>query len=237
MRVIGMKKKPIQTDPGRAIAYIRVSTEEQHLGPEAQRGAIERWASTENIEVVDWFIDKGTSGAVAHKNRPVLRAAFIRLVELQAGVFVVSKRDRLARDVIVASSFQRVVEGVGARLLSADGAGNSSGPEGVLVQGMHDLFAQHERLLIQARTRAALAVKKARGERLGSIPIGFRADGKMLVPDEFEQAAIARAVDLHANGWSIRDVVRILAEEGYRSWRTQKPFSKGSVELILARAS
>jgi DNA invertase Pin-like site-specific DNA recombinase len=31
-------------DPSVAVAYLRVSTEEQHLGPEAQRAAIERQA-------------------------------------------------------------------------------------------------------------------------------------------------------------------------------------------------
>jgi len=32
-----------------------------------------------------------------------------------------------------------------------------------------DVFAQYERAVIRARTRAALGVKKARGERVGSV--------------------------------------------------------------------
>jgi DNA invertase Pin-like site-specific DNA recombinase len=36
----------------------------------------------------------------------------------------------------------------------------------MLMRGLVDLFAQYERALIRSRTKAALAVKKGRGERL-----------------------------------------------------------------------
>ena len=40
-----------------------------------------------------------------------------------------------------------------------------------------DAFGEYERLLIKARTRAALRAKKARGERIGQIPYGRRLTG------------------------------------------------------------
>ena len=40
------------TDTRTAVAYLRVSTDEQHLGPEAQRAAITAWASREGVSVV-----------------------------------------------------------------------------------------------------------------------------------------------------------------------------------------
>ena len=39
---------------------------------------------------------------------------------------------------------------------------------------MVDAFAEYERAIIRARTRAALAVKRGRGERTGEVPYGFR---------------------------------------------------------------
>ena len=39
-------------NPKRAVAYLRVSTDEQRLGPEAQRAAIAAWAVREGITVV-----------------------------------------------------------------------------------------------------------------------------------------------------------------------------------------
>jgi DNA invertase Pin-like site-specific DNA recombinase len=38
-----------------------------------------------------------------------------------------------------------------------------------------DAAAAYERALIRARTKAALAAKRARGERSGEVPYGFRA--------------------------------------------------------------
>lgn len=61
-----------------------------------------------------------------------------------------------------------------------------------------DLFAQYERAVIGSRTRVALAVKKAKRERVGGIPFGFRidVDGKRLVEDADEQATIAQLLTL-----------------------------------------
>lgn len=36
-------------DPKRAVAYLRVSTDEQRLGPEAQRAAIAAWGAREGV--------------------------------------------------------------------------------------------------------------------------------------------------------------------------------------------
>lgn len=79
-----------------------------------------------------------------------------------------------------------------------------------------DAFAAYARALIRGRTKAALAVKKSRGERTGGIPYGWRADGKRLVEDAGEQAAVARARELRAEGKSLRGVAAGLLAEGRR---------------------
>ena len=44
-------RKHPQRDQSRAVAYLRVSTEDQALGPEAQRAAIEVWAARQGVQV------------------------------------------------------------------------------------------------------------------------------------------------------------------------------------------
>jgi hypothetical protein len=56
-------------NPSLAVAYVRVSTEDQNLGPEAQRAAIERWAPSRGITVAAWHQDC-LSGATAVEDRP-----------------------------------------------------------------------------------------------------------------------------------------------------------------------
>jgi DNA invertase Pin-like site-specific DNA recombinase len=166
--------------------------------------------------VVVECIDKGVSGGAEVERRPGLVSAVRALHEHRAGVLVIAKRDRLARDVILAASIERLAAAAGATVVSADGAGNVAGPEGQLMRGMIDLFAQHERALIRARTKSALAVKRDRGERVGGIPLGYAADdvGELHVA-EHELAAVARAHELRAAGFSVRQIATTLDDENY----------------------
>src|SRR5689334_18053073 len=104
-----------------AVAYLRASTEDQKLGPEAQRAAIETWAAREGIEVAAWYVDAGVSGGSALDARPALGAALAALRGMGAGVLFVAKRDRLARDVAVAAMIEKATIAAGAKVVSADG--------------------------------------------------------------------------------------------------------------------
>ncbi len=53
----------------------------------------------------------------------------------------------------------------------------------------------------------------------GSPPLGWRAEARELVPDEAEQAALARARELHGTGASVRAIAAALAAEGHRPKR------------------
>ena len=62
------------------------------------------------------------------------------------------------------------------------------------MRGIVDVFAAYEREVIRARTRAALGVKRARGERTGEIPYGYRvAAGRALLIGWTFIAAMAAA--------------------------------------------
>ena len=218
-------KRTVAGDPLRAIAYLRVSTEDQRLGPEAQRAAIEVWAAREGVTVVSWHVDQGVSGAAPLESRPALGAAVATLRADNAGVLVVAKRDRLARDVVVAGMVERVVQRAGARVVAADGAGNGDAPADEFMRTILDGAAAYERALIRSRTRAALKAKRARGERAGNTPWGFVADADgRLLPNEREVAAKGRATELVGQGVSLRKAGEVLAGEGYLG-RSGKPLS------------
>ena len=53
----------------RAIIYIRVSTEDQNLGPKAQQDTCENFCAREGIEVAGVFVDHGVSGGTALEKR------------------------------------------------------------------------------------------------------------------------------------------------------------------------
>jgi len=204
------------TNKSVGVAYIRVSTEDQNLGPDAQREQIARWAAANGVEIVAEYVDHGISGAAPIDERPGLLQALSSLTEHGAGCFLVAKRDRLARDIMIAAMVDRLVERDGAQVVAADGAGNGSSPEAALLRGVIDLFAQYERAMIRARTKAALAVKKSRNEFTGgAIPFGYDVvDGKLVVNDG-QQAVITEMRRRRANGDSLRKIASWLTEEGH----------------------
>jgi hypothetical protein len=97
----------------RAIAYLRVSTQRQQrsgLGIEAQRATIARFAETEGMTILAEYVEAETGkGGDALDRRPQLAAAPAAARTAKCSVLV-SKLDRLSRDVAFVSGLmaQRV---------------------------------------------------------------------------------------------------------------------------------
>lgn len=197
-----------------AIAYVRVSTDDQTLGPEAQRAAITTWAAREGVNVTAWHSDVGVSGAAPLDKRPGLLAA---LSELGRGsVLVAAKRCRLARCVVTAAAIEAAAARADASVTTVDGVGVGDGPEAALMRTIVDAFAAYERALIRSRTKSALAAKRARGERTGGVPYGSRvgADGRTLEPCPIEAAIVSRIHGMRADGLSQLAIADALTSEG-----------------------
>jgi DNA invertase Pin-like site-specific DNA recombinase len=149
----------------KAIALLRVSTQDQQLGLTAQRHDIEAYAEKHALEIAAWHVEV-VSGGTPFERRPVLGAALSDVAARGAVALVVSKHDRLSRDPLVALLVERALGKLGAALLAADGA-NGSEPSAELLRGVLRSVALFERRLIGLRTKAALAAKRAAGEHVG----------------------------------------------------------------------
>lgn len=228
-----MAKRITKGDPKVAIGYVRVSTEEQSLGPDAQRSAIERWADSRGVRIAAMFEDHGISGGAPAEKRPGLLAALDALRAHGAGLLVAAKRDRIARDTVIAAMVEQAAGRAGAVVTTADGSSDGPGPEGQLMRGIVDVFAAYERGVIKSRTRAALAVKRSRNERTGQIPYGYilAADGVHLEENPAEQAIIASIRTLRAAGLSLRAVVAECERRGIIS-RAGRPFALTQIARI-----
>lgn len=227
------RRTPAETDPTKAVAYLRASTVKQDLSPAAQRRMISSWARANKIEVISEHLDHGVCGEVELHERPALLAALASLRERGAGLLLVAKRDRLGRSVEVLVMVEREVARLGAKVAAADG-GNGDSLHDKFLRRVLDAVAEHELHLIRARTRAALRVRKDRGLRTGSIPLGYRLadDGETLVPDPRERRAAALARRLRAEGISLRAVGERLDERGYQT-RTGARWHPEQVRRLL----
>ena len=152
-------------------------------------------------------------------------------------MLLVAKRDRLARDVMIAAMVERLTEREGGMVLSADGVGNGDGPAAEFMRNMMAAFAQYERALIRSRTRAALAVKQRRGHRTGGVPYGYQLaeDGVELTPDAVEQAVLCWMQELRTEGLSIRQITASLHADDIPSRGSR--WHKTTVAALLNRGA
>jgi DNA invertase Pin-like site-specific DNA recombinase len=145
-----------------AIGYLRVSTQEQGrsgLGLEAQRRDIEAFCAREEFEIQSWYQDIQTgAGKDALLLRPGLAAA-LREARSERCALIVSRLDRLSRNVhFITGLIEHKVHFVVAAL------GRDCDD---FTLHIYASLAEQERKMISERIKAACAVKKARGGKFG----------------------------------------------------------------------
>jgi DNA invertase Pin-like site-specific DNA recombinase len=157
----------------RAVGYLRVSTTaqaESRAGLGAQRAAIEAESARRGWQLVEVLEDAGLSGR-SLSGRLGLLEALRRLAEGDADVLVVAKLDRLSRSLVdFAGLLERARREKWAIVALDLGVDTTSGA-GELVASVMASVAVWERRTIGARTKEALAVKRAQGVRLGRPPV------------------------------------------------------------------
>ena len=103
----GMPPRKKLADPALAVAYLRVSTDDQKLGPEIQRDQIGRWAAANGVAVLSWHFDEGEQAVVE-------RARALRSQGVSYGRIVAT----LASEGVVARSGRPLIATQVVRMLS-----------------------------------------------------------------------------------------------------------------------
>jgi DNA invertase Pin-like site-specific DNA recombinase len=220
----------------RAIAYLRVSTQQQQrsgLGIEAQRATIQQFAAVEGLTIAGEYAEYETGkGADALDRRPQLAAALAAARALKCSILV-SKLDRLSRDVAFVSGLMaQRVPFIVAEL------GRDADP---FMLHLYAALAEKERRLIAERTTAALQAKKANGAKLGN-PTNLSVAGSLgrivqaQVADEFATnlMPVVQAIR-NAGALSLAEIASALNGRGVRPARGSR-WHRSSVRNLLARA-
>ena len=175
------------------VAYYRVSTDKQSrsgLGLEAQRAAVEAHVAGARGAVAAGFIEVESG---RKKDRPQLAAA-LAATRAHRAVLVIAKLDRLARNVhFVSGLMESGVEFVAADMPTVNR----------LTVHILAAVAEEEARMISARTKAALAVAKARGVRLGNPNLAAGSP---------EQARAANAVKTERAQLRAADVLPLIEQ-------------------------
>ena len=221
-----------------AIGYVRVSTDaqgESGAGLDAQRAAIAAYAKKAGLDLVAVHEDAGISGAAGLEDRPGLIGAVAML--RKGDTLIVAKRCRLGREQLAILMIEKAVAKRGGSIVSADGAGNGSDPSAKFMAAIIDAASCYERNMIRCRTKAALAAKRSKGERVGTVPFGWQDDNGRLVAIPAEQIVLVRIHECRAAGLSMAAIADILTTENILTKKGRTTWYASSIKSILDRAA
>ena len=184
------------------IAYRRVSTGSQHNGIEAQQSAIDSFIAAYGGEVLETYTEQ-VSG---RKNEREELQKAIKHCKKTGATLLVSKLDRLSRRVsfiaqLMESSIQLKV---------------CENPEAdTLMLHLRAVISEEEARMISSRTKAALAVLKSKGVKLGS-PLN---EVRQKEAQNFAQSIQPKIEELHQQGiTSLYGIAKQLNELGVKTF-------------------
>lgn len=216
------------------IAYYRVSTRQQAisgLGLDAQRSLVVNYiANLPEAKLLNEF----TEAESGKKNNREQLALAIQHCELSGATLVVSKLDRLSRDLHFLTSVMQS----NLKFVCADNPSANT-----LTLGILAVIAENERKVISERTKVALAAAKERGIKLGNPrfqeeqnkdPSQAR-ESYQKQTKEFNASLIPVIHNLQKQGvTSLKDIAAHLNDMGFKARRGGK-FHPSTIHAALKR--
>ena len=217
----------------RCAVYTRKSVEDglemEFNSLDAQREAGVNYIASQKANgwacVPDRYDDGGYSGG--NTDRPALQRL---LADCEAGkidIIVVYKIDRLSRSICDFAELTKRFDKWNVAFVSVTQEINTHTSAGRMMLNILMTFAQFEREVIAERVRDKMAASRKKGKWVGgTVPFGYRAENRRLVPDETEAAVVRRIYGRYLEVQSPKLIASELNAEGIpnhngRRWDTQ----------------
>ena len=226
------------------IGDVRCSTQEQAgsgLGLEVQAERIQAYCALKQLTLLRLISDVGVSGVKPLASRKGGAALLDAIHRRDAVAVVMFKLDRMFRNAGDCLTTVERWERAGVALHVVDLGGNAIDTTSAAGRFMLTVLAgaaEMERNLVRERTTAALAVKRANGERVGTIPYGFDLDddGKTLVANETEQAVLTEIREKRSQGWTLQRIASDLSDRDIATKKGRPRWSNQAVAYMLKHA-
>lgn len=219
----------------KAIAYIRVSTQEQgaddRYGVEAQKKEIMKYAEANGYEIVDVLVDK-ISGV--KENRPQWDRIILdeKVANPPYEAVIVFKSDRVARDIKLYFYFLYKLEMKGVKLVSTQENFEEGDALANVYRSLMIFVAEQERANIALRTSKGRAIKATRGGYAGGRPpLGYKVVDNELVIDEDEAEIVKTIFAMKADNCSFCFIANALNKQGIKT-KTGKEWTMAHIYYI-----
>ena len=213
----------------RAIGYVRVSLPkmaERGVSLAAQTEKIRGMAAVQDLELLDILVEPGETAK--NLDRPAMQRMLAMVDSRAIDTVIIAKLDRLTRSVKDLAELLERFSRRGVSLVSVAESLDTATAAGRLVLNIMVSVSQWEREAIGERTKDAMRHKRSKGERVGTVPFGYRlaSDGIELEADAAEQDILSRIQGMRAAGHTLRQIADELNRQGYTTrrgtaWRHQ----------------
>lgn len=220
----------------KVVAYIRVSTDaqagEDKFGIESQRQMIIEHCDKNDMEVLDWFIERGVSGA--KDNRPEFSKILNgEITNPPVEAVIVAKNDRIARDVNLYFAYKYQLSKQNIELISVTEDFGQLGVFAPVLEAFIASMAQVERELITSRTSGGRRVKASKGGYSGGRPpYGYAPQNGRLVIVPEEAEVVRYVIDAKDKGCTYQTICDRLNREG-KTNRSGTKFSISTLQVII----
>ena len=231
-----------------AIGYVRVSTDEQAqsgLGLADQLERIRQYAALKGFKLVEITEDNGISAGKPLASRDGGKKLLDALKRRKAKAVIIIKLDRAFRNAADCLTTVEQWDRQSVALHIIDLGGNAIDTTSAAGKFMLTVLAgaaEMERNLTRERTKAALRVKKSRGERVtrrDRVPYGFNLsprDDDRIVKNRREQSNITRMKRWRRDGLGYKRIADRMNDRGISAKQGGMWYAM-TVKQVLDRAA
>jgi len=228
----------------RAVAYVRVSTEEQaELGYsiDAQIDNVQKFCHQKGHIMVEEYVDRGVSGK-SIEGRFALHQLIADAKQNKFDIVYIWKISRLARKNVDLLTIVEELNKHNVKLYSISENFDTETTMGKFSLQMMGAVAEFERNTIVENVRLGMRQRARKGQWNGGVVIGYKSTkGERLGSDQDistlvivpEEAIVVRKIfNLYASGKGLKAIANQLNHEGYRTKR-KNMFSTSSIKEII----
>lgn len=220
-----------------AVAYCRVSTDgqvgEDKFGIDSQKEQISKYCADKGINIVEWYIDEGVSGA---KER---RPAFDRILQGEVSnppvqYVIVAKTDRISRDINLYYSYKALLAKQNLEILSVSEDWSTQDKlTAMILENFLAMAATVERENIRVRTAGGRAMKAKQGGYAGGRPpYGYNTVAGRLVVNDSEASVVREIFSMRDSGATFQQICDAVNAEGHVT-KSGGKFAISTLQVIL----
>ncbi len=190
----------------KAALYVRVSTAEQRdhgLSVDSQIDALQTYCKENGYEVYGLYNDAGISARKTYRKRPALLRMIADCQARKIDIVLFTKLDRFFRSVPDYYACIEQMNGVPWRAIWEDYETETSA--GVFKVNIMLSVAQSEADRTSERIKAVNEFRRARGDYVGTVPVGYKRKDNTLVIDEATKEGVQALFDGYLSHKLIRD--------------------------------